>query len=215
VSTSVLLTPAPGWYPDPAGQAEYRWWDGDTWTAGTHAGDVAPATAATTSAVATPAEPRAPIQLFAEPEPEYAPEPAPAPAPAAAAAPAPAFAPAFTQPEPVAQRPAQPRAPRGARPAKTRWSSLLLAFPFLYPFAVGMVVALAYAGGAASNPMALIVIGSVVAVALLVPAWVFADYDRRELIARGYEPVPSLGWMALVPPIAYLIARRRVVGPSY
>ena len=34
MSTSVLLSPAPGWYPDPAAQAAYRWWDGDTWTAG-------------------------------------------------------------------------------------------------------------------------------------------------------------------------------------
>jgi hypothetical protein len=28
-------TPAPGWYPDPAKQATYRWWDGSQWTAST------------------------------------------------------------------------------------------------------------------------------------------------------------------------------------
>ncbi|HAM24612.1 MAG TPA: hypothetical protein DCM51_03535 [Actinobacteria bacterium] len=28
-------TPAPGWYPDPAKQATYRWWDGAQWTAST------------------------------------------------------------------------------------------------------------------------------------------------------------------------------------
>ena len=53
------------------------------------------------------------------------------------------------------------------------------------------------------------------AIAVIVPAWVFADYDRRELVARGYEPAPSIGWMLLLPPVGYLLARRRVVGPSY
>ena len=50
---------------------------------------------------------------------------------------------------------------------------------------------------------------------LLAPAWILADHDRRELAARGYEPAPSLAWMLLLPPIVYLIARRRVGGPGY
>ena len=218
MSTSVLLSPAPGWYADPAGQAAYRWWDGDAWTAGTH--DEEPQ-----------AESFAPMQLFAEPEPEPEPEPAPEPvamfAPEAPLPPHPQYQ-FEPQPQPQATFPAQPaqhpspqrseearRASRGAGPAKTRWSSMLFAYPFVYPFAVGMIVALAYAGGAASAPTALIVIGGIVAVALLIPAWLIAEQDRRELVARGYAPAPSLAWMALVPPIAYLIARRRVVGPSY
>ncbi|MEO8261142.1 MAG: DUF2510 domain-containing protein [Pseudolysinimonas sp.] len=197
MSTSLLLSPAPGWYPDPAAEAAFRWWDGDTWTEGTHA-------------AISSTDDRAPIQLFADPEPEA---PEPAAQPVMQPTPAPQMQPA--------QHPATPpgpevrRTPRGVSPAKTRWSSLLLAFPFVYPLAVGMVVALAYAGGAASNQMALVIVGAVVAIALLIPAWVFAEQDRRELLARGYEPAPSIGWMALLPPIAYLIARRRVVGPSY
>ena len=63
-----------------------------------------------------------------------------------------------------------------------------------------MVVALAYAGGAAANPMALVIVGAIVAIVLLIPAWVFADHDRRELLARGYEPAPSIGWMAAAAP---------------
>jgi hypothetical protein len=186
----VLTQPAPGWYPDPAGVATYRWWDGDTWTTGTQAGeqDARPGLV--------------PAQLFVEPEPVA---PAAAPPVNILSSPMPLVA------DPAPQRPA----PGRAAGAKTRWSSLLLAFPFVYPFAVAMVVGLAYAGGLATNTSALAIVGGVVAVALLIPAWVFADSDRRELTARGYLPAPSLGWMILLPPVAYLIARRRVVGPAY
>jgi hypothetical protein len=83
------------------------------------------------------------------------------------------------------------------------------------PVVVGMVVALGYAGGAAGNVVTLIVLAGIAALALLGAAWMFADQDRRELVARGYEPVPSLAWMLLVPPFAYLLARHRVVGPRY
>jgi hypothetical protein len=191
MSLPVLIQPAPGWYPDPAGAATYRWWDGDAWTEGTHAGeqDARPGLI--------------PAQLFLDPE--SRPEPAAAPPVNILSAPVPLVA------DPAAHRPVSGR----TAPAKTRWSSLLLAFPFVYPAAIAVVVGLAYAGGLATNTMALAIVGGVVAVALLVPAWVFADSDRRELIARGYAPAPSLGWMLVLPPVAYLIARRRVVGPSY
>lgn len=171
---SVLTLPVPGWYPDPVGAATYRWWDGDTWTEGTHA-----------------APPVPPAQSHPQP-----------PAPAAAPLRAPA-----TRPAPAVRR--------GVSPAKTRWFTLLSAFPVVYPIAVGMIVALAYAGGAASSMVTLAIIAAVAAVGLLTPAWVFAGHDRRELVARGYEPAPSLAWMLLLPPIAYLITRRRVVGPTY
>jgi Protein of unknown function (DUF2510) len=310
VSLSVLLSPAPGWYPDPAGVAAYRWWDGDGWTEGTHAGQAAepalvptvttehvapreePATVqaapiqqATPVHAATPVlepaafepaafepaafepaafEPAAfetaafettafettafapaafetaafaPIPLFADPEPAVG-------VPATAAGPAPAAFPSAPVQQPTVQQmpvqqptvqqlpvqqmpsPAPPSsgpapaartsAPRrGVSPAKTRWVGILSAYPFVYPFAVGMIVALGYAGGAASNPTTLIVIGAIAAVVLLAPAWIVADYDRRELVRRGYEPAPSMAWMLLLPPIGYLIARRRVVGPTY
>ena len=47
------------------------------------------------------------------------------------------------------------------------------------------------------------------------PRGILADNDRKELIARGYEPAPSVAWMLLLPPIVYLLVRRRVVGPRY
>lgn len=37
-----MTTPAPGWYPDPHGQPQTRWWDGSTWTAHTQPDPPAP-----------------------------------------------------------------------------------------------------------------------------------------------------------------------------
>lgn len=184
---SVLTMPAAGWYPDPAGAATFRWWDGTTWTGGTHAGEGQSGhgqTEGQTGAV--------PEQLFAD-------LPAAPPAPAAPAAPA-------------SVAPVPP--PRGfVQPSKTRWSSLLAAFPAVYPLVVGMSAGIAYAGGAATSTPTVIGVALAVAVLALIPAWAFAANDRRELLERGYQPASVLAWMLLLPPFAYLIARRRVVGP--
>lgn len=50
--TVVHPSPSPGWYPDPEGRAEKRWWDGSTWT-----GSYAPV------APVAPAPSTAPVQL--------------------------------------------------------------------------------------------------------------------------------------------------------
>jgi hypothetical protein len=34
-------TARPGWYPDPAGESDFRYWDGSAWTAAVHEGPVA------------------------------------------------------------------------------------------------------------------------------------------------------------------------------
>jgi hypothetical protein len=54
-------------------------------------------------------------------------------------------------------------------------------------------------------------IAVVVAVLGLVPAWIAAEQDRRELRERGIERVPSMAWMLLAPPIAYLVVRARLL----
>jgi hypothetical protein len=37
----IELLPGAGWYPDPAGRAEHRWWDGASWTTSIASGSVA------------------------------------------------------------------------------------------------------------------------------------------------------------------------------
>ena len=46
--------------------------------------------------------------------------------------------------------------------------------------------------------------------AALIFAWILAALDRRALRRAGYDP-PSIYWMFLFPPLAYLIARGRAV----
>ncbi|HTL40142.1 MAG TPA: DUF2510 domain-containing protein [Pseudolysinimonas sp.] len=83
---------------------------------------------------------------------------------------------------------------------------LLALSPLLYlvvAFLLGVVQGLS---GGAFGPYLLLVVAAV-ATGL---NWIFAYTDQRQLRERGYHPAP-LGWMLLFPPIAYLIARGRVV----
>ena len=50
----------PGWYADPSGQADLRWWDGQVWTASTRARPEVPPTATAPSAPAATIAPSAP-----------------------------------------------------------------------------------------------------------------------------------------------------------
>jgi hypothetical protein len=83
----------------------------------------------------------------------------------------------------------------------------LLAVSPLLSLVVGFVLGLVQGlSGGAFGPYLLLV---VVAVATGLN-WVFAYADQRQLRERGYHPA-SIGWMLLFPPLAYLIARGRVV----
>lgn len=107
--------------------------------------------------------------------------------------------------------------PRSAAPAYVRdWNDLgspqtagvwlLAVSPVLYQ-AVAFLVGVAQGlSGGAFGPYPLLVVFAVTTGL----NWIFAYIDQRQLRERGYHPAP-IGWMLLVPPIAYLIARGRVV----
>jgi hypothetical protein len=105
----------------------------------------------------------------------------------------------------------------GAAPAFVRdWNDLgspqtagvwLLAISPLLYLVVGSVLGFVegVSGGVFGRYLVLVV--AAVATGL---NWVFAYLDQRQLRERGYRPAP-IGWMLLFPPLAYLIARGRVV----
>jgi hypothetical protein len=60
VSVNPQPNPPPGWYSDPSGAAEFRWWDGQSWVDQTRTGDARnPGPAQTTG---LPYNPGAPVQ---------------------------------------------------------------------------------------------------------------------------------------------------------
>ena len=60
-----MSTPTPGWYADPAGTPQLRWWDGNQWTDQYRGGDAPAANAASSApAAAANAGPSAPTPHF-------------------------------------------------------------------------------------------------------------------------------------------------------
>jgi hypothetical protein len=83
---------------------------------------------------------------------------------------------------------------------------LLAVSPVLYQVVAFLLGVAQGLSGGAFGPYLLLVVFAVTTGL----NWIFAVIDQRQLRERGYHPAP-VGWMLLVPPIAYLIARGRVV----
>lgn len=186
-NTSGPTTPA-GWYPDPAGSENLRWWDGATWTA-----HLAPRPTPTpTPVVQAPAMPPvvAPVTPTATGEP-YVP-----------------FQGSWNQSSQGAGYDAQGEF---ARPGQ--WNTgggWLLAFsPFITIIAIAALVA-AYAStltatlATPNNSLTITVPAIEFGVFLL--QVLFAVMDRRKLQNFGYLQPASVWWILLTP-LGYLIAR--------
>ena len=214
-----MTAPAAGWYQDPADAGAWRWWDGSAWT--DHTQPIQQVVQATPVVAVVPE----PVNVVPQPGDVVA---APHVTPVAQAA-------SLTPTTPVtdqmywhsaaAERIEVPRmthtgsiqVQNGPRPTFVRdWNDLgspstagvwLLAFSPVLFVLVGVVIEFAnIIGGGIFGPFASLVAFGV-ATGL---GWIFAFSDMRSLRDRGYHP-PSVWWMLLLPPLAYLIARGRAV----
>jgi hypothetical protein len=178
--TGVPASPMPGWYPDPAGSPELRWWDGARWLNRTQ-----------------PAS-------WAGPAPAPSPADGPAGGPAVAAAVA-----GFGQPEPpgytspfAAPAPGTvPYVPAHAAGAPVPWAWAVAAIPLLH---LAVAVVIAALGGMTGSTAGYVLLGAVVADLVAVIA---AYRDARALKAAGNLRGTGIACWALLAPWAYLWAR--------
>jgi Protein of unknown function (DUF2510) len=189
-NTSGSTTPA-GWYPDPAGSANLRWWDGSTWTA------------------------------HLAPPPTPAPAPAPAPTPAYQASVTQplvgqGLSTAATEPYVPFQgswnQSTQSSAEDFARPGQ--WNTggawflafsqviTLIATVALYAVDGAIIASTGVQPAAQALTLASIVIG----LGVFLLNVLFAVMDRRKLRSFGYLHTASIWWILLAP-LAYLIVR--------
>jgi hypothetical protein len=180
-------TPA-GWFADPAGSGQLRWWNGAAWTE-----HLAPQPTPEPALLPPANEPvPAPTPLVATPL-KFTPEPTPSAQPSWGAT---SQASAYSM----------GAAEDFARPAQ--WNTVgawLLAFSGLLTIAVGVVHGL-MTGFAFTSPYD--VGGYLGGYALVfVLMLLFAEADRRKLRSLGYLRIPSLWWMLLFASLVYLIVR--------
>ena len=232
VSATMTTTPAAGWYHDPSDSGTWRWWDGVSWT--DHVRPVAEP-APVVMAVPPMQAISAPIPVVAEPALAFAPQLVPAPGEQVVAVPQPVVAPApqyvampvsqsvmQRSPEPLEGplgRGARPTAPRPIFNAQVLWPAVgspqtvgvwllallpLLSIALYVGVNVGVAMVQTATGVIVPYPPILFLI------ILLGSAWIFAAADVAALRRHGYQP-PTIGWMVLLPPLGYFIARGKAV----
>lgn len=123
-------TPA-GWYTDPAGRHEYRYWDGVNWTAQVSDGGVT-----------------ASDSLESPPAPTYTPAPTPPPASTHVPTPPPPPPQGLTEPPP-------PAAPAPPRRRRRRWAGLVIALAAVVGLVVGLVIWAPWNPGPVMSPVGL------------------------------------------------------------
>lgn len=231
--------PRAGWYPDPAGSAQQRWWNGTSWTdALRDAPSEAPA-APTPQVTAPPVAPVAPAPPVA-PTPPVAPSAPAAYAPAygemrpGAAAPAPAYgAPGYHEPGTrqhyAAAPPIQPGASAQQRTpglnTNTPWIWLIIGLSFLSIFTIFLIdpaqivrESLSADPNAPLDSMMImsgpVVVGQLLGWLAIALSVLFAFLDYRALIRAGVQKPFHWAWnffALVVGPIVYVIGRSVVV----
>jgi hypothetical protein len=93
----------------------------------------------------------------------------------------------------------------------TRWAWLLAFSPLIWAVVAGLGQGVVFSAIHPQETAQIIVLGVFTMVLGLVPGWIFAELDRRTLTRRNYDGLPSILWMLLIPPFAYLLRRRRAV----
>jgi hypothetical protein len=226
VSATLVTAAAAGWYHDPNDSGSWRWWDGGTWTSHVRPKEQ-PSTApqpvsAPQQVIPQPAQPIQPIQPVSltpetpASEQEY-------------------WHSAAAEVVVIPGRSATSHSHASSAGAATsykmqhQWGDVgspntagiwLLAFLPIIASVLSSVVAIVLQGlvtprslildpTGASQTLYAVLIGYVLVLTL--SAWLFAGNDIRTLRVRGYD-APSIWWM-LVPlsPLAYFIARGKVV----
>jgi hypothetical protein len=170
----------PGWYPDPAGSPELRWWDGAQWLNRTQ-----------------PAN-------WAGPAPAASPAGGPAGGPAVAGAAAGAGQPeppGYTSPFAAPASGTTPYVPAHAAGAPVPWAWAVAAIPLLH---LAVAVVIAALGGMTGSTAGYVLLGAIAADLVAV----FLAYrDARALMAAGNLRGTAIAWWALLAPWAYLWAR--------